>query len=178
MNHITIEFCAEDRARIERLTARMEQLIEAMESRTCDRCVRDALAWSEQVQRAEVIGTQQAMESDALQQKLAETLAKANAPAEKPTETAEAPKAEPAPIDHPAAESLPGGDPAPADEAKPTITQEQLQQKITQLAAAKNGALKVKVREIVTAYAPKVSELPEDKWPEIWAKLAALEKEV
>ena len=153
MNHITIEFCADDRARIDRLTARIEQLIEAVESRARDRCVKDALA---------LIGTQQAPEADPIQQKLAETLAKANTPAEKPTEAAEATKAEP----------------AAAAETKPTITQEQLQQKITQLAAAKNGALKVKVREIVTAYAPKVSELPEDKWSEIWDKLTDLEKEV
>lgn len=161
-NNITIELCAEDRARLDRLA-------EALERRACDKCVAAALG---------MIGTtKQPVEADPLQQKLAETLAKANAPTEKPTEAAGEAKATPAPIDHPADDTLPWETAAPAEEAKPTITQEQLQQKVTQLAAANNGALKVKVREIVTAYAKKVSDVPEDKRAEVWDKLTDLEKE-
>ncbi len=158
-NHITIELCAEDRARLDRLT-------EALERKACEKCVSAAL---------EACGQKQPAEPDPLQLKLAETLAKASAPTEKPTEATEEAKAEPAPIDHPADETAPWEDPAPAAEAKPTVTQDQLQQKVMQLAAANNGALKAKVREIVNAYAKKVSDVPEDKRAEVWDKLTALE---
>lgn len=162
-NKITIELCAEDRARLDRLA-------EALERKACKKCVSDALTC--------INVAQQPKEEDPIQQKLAETLARANTPTEKPTEAAGAPIAEAAPIDHPADEDLPWGTEPPAAEAKPTITQEQLQQKVTQLAAANNGALKNKVREIVQAYAKKVSDVPEDKRAEVWDKLAALEKGV
>lgn len=159
-NHITIELCAEDRARLDRLA-------EALERKACEKCVSAAL---------EACGQKQPTEPDPIQQKLAETLARASAPTEKPTEAAGEAKATPAPIDHPADETLPWEEIAPAAEAKPTITQEQLQQKVTQLAAANNGALKAKVRETVQAYAKKVSDVPEDKRAEVWDKLTALEK--
>ena len=65
----------------------------------------------------------------------------------------------------------------PADEPEPSVTLEQIQQKVIQLAAGNNGAKKAKVREIINAYAQKVSDLPVDKWEEVWAKLTALESE-
>lgn len=65
----------------------------------------------------------------------------------------------------------------PADENEPAVTLEQIQQKVIQLAAGNNGAKKAKVREIINAYAQKVSDLPVDKWEEVWAKLTAVESE-
>lgn len=65
----------------------------------------------------------------------------------------------------------------PADENEPAVTLEQIQQKVIQLAAGNNGAKKAKVREIINAYAQKVSDLPVDKWDEVWTKLTAVESE-
>lgn len=144
-NRITIELCAEDRARLDRLAEALEK-----STHNCEACVKSALEWKESQQ-------------DPIQQAVAATLAKVNTPTEEPTE---APTTEAAQIDIPAAEE------------KPTITQDQLQQKVMQLAAANNGALKAKVREIVNTYAQKVSDVPEDKRTEVWDKLTALEKEV
>ena len=59
--------------------------------------------------------------------------------------------------------------------AKPAITLEQIQQKVLQLATANGGTKKAKAREIVNAYARKVSDLPQDKWGEVWDKLTKLE---
>ena len=163
MNNIVIELCAEDRARLDRLA-------EALERKACDACVN---------QVAEVmkgLAPTQKDATDPIQEKLAETLAKANTPTETPTEATGEAKAETEPIDHPADETRPWETDAPAEDAKPTITQDQLQQKVMQLAAANNGALKAKVREIVNAYAKKVSDIPEDKRAEVWDQLTALEK--
>lgn len=66
--------------------------------------------------------------------------------------------------------------PTPIEEApKEEITPEQIQQKVIQLCAT--GTKKDKTREIINAYAPKVSAIPEDKRAEVWEKLLALEKE-
>jgi exonuclease VII large subunit len=151
-NKIIIELCAEDRARLDRLTEALERKAREEEHDPNQLTIDDA-------QRA-----------------LAETMAKASAPTEKPTEAAEEAKPSPASIDHPVDEPAPWEDPAPAAEEKPIITQEQLQQRVTQMAAANNGALKTKVREIVQAYAKKVSDVPEDKRAEVWDKLTALER--
>lgn len=63
------------------------------------------------------------------------------------------------------------------EKPKPAVTLAQIQQKVVQLAAGSNGSKKAKVREIINAYAKKVSDLPEDKWDEVWDKLTALENE-
>lgn len=162
MNNITIELCAEDRARLD-----------------CLACLLDVRIKQAERIMAEEYGPEQPTETDPVQQKLAETLAKASTPTEKPTEAAGEAKAEPAQTADPIEETTTQEDPAPAEEAKQTITvtQEQLQQKVMQLAAANSGALKAKVREIVNAYAKKVSDVPEDKRAEVWDKLTALEKE-
>ena len=61
---------------------------------------------------------------------------------------------------------------APAKEAKPAVTMEMLRSKAITLAAA---GKKDQVRDVVHPYAPKVTELPEDKWAEVYEKLTALE---
>lgn len=159
-NKITIELCAEDRARIDRLTI-------ALESRTA------------QVD-SYLIGKQsQPDEQDEIQQKLADTLAKAEAPTEAPKNATGEAEAPAAPVT-PAKEETPTAkEDAPAEEVKPTVTLEQIQQKVVQLAAGNGGAKKAKVREIINAYGAKVSDLKDqpEKWTEVWDKLTALESE-
>jgi hypothetical protein len=164
MNNIIIELCAEDRARLDRLA-------EALERKSCDACVAAALEWKGAIVKNDT--------PDEIQQKLAETLAKAEAPTETPKNAPEEAKAEPAPIDHPAEEELPWKADTPAEPTKPTVTLEQIQKKVMQLAAAQGGAKKAKVREIINAYGAKVSDLKDqpDKWDEVWGKLEALESE-
>lgn len=127
MNTITIELCAEDRARLDRLTAALEA-------------------------RASAPTT--------------EAPAKAQ-PKAAPTEQPEEPKKE-----EPAA---PWEEPT----AAPTVTLEQIQQKVVTLATMAGGTKKVKVREIISAYGAKVSDLKDhpDKWQEVWDRLTALEQE-
>lgn len=73
--------------------------------------------------------------------------------------------------------SKPEEKPEIAEKSAPAVTLAQIQQKVVQLAAGFNGTKKAAVREIVNAYAKKVSEIPADKWDEVWAKLTALESE-
>ena len=62
------------------------------------------------------------------------------------------------------------------DEAeRPSVTLEQIQQKVIQLCAANGGANKAKVRDIVTAHSKTVTDLPMNKWAEVWQALTALE---
>ena len=66
-NNITIELCAEDRARLDRLTA-------ALERRACDKCVEAALA--------AMNATQQPATPDPVQKALAEALEQVETPQE------------------------------------------------------------------------------------------------
>ena len=151
MNNIIIELSAEDRARLDRLT-------EALERRA--------------QQEAPVIVTA----ADPVKEKLAEVMAKAAEPTEAPKnapETTEAPTLTTTP---PTEEKATAEETAPTEEAKPTVTTEQIRQKVILLSAV-GGQKKAKAREIVSAYAPKISDLPEDKLTEVWDKLTALEQE-
>ena len=62
----------------------------------------------------------------------------------------------------------------PTKSEEPTVTKEQIQQKVVQLAAT---GKKDKARAIVFQFAPKVSAIPEDTLTEVWQQLTALEKE-
>ena len=154
MNEIKIihELCAEDRARIDRLTLALENNVH-----DCERCTQTAIKMMQETPK--IIHMMQRP-----------------TPHEEPTEAPETPTAEAAPIDHPADESPAEEAPASTEEEKLSITQDQLQQKVMQLAAANNGALKAKVREIVNTYAKKVSDIPEGVRTEVWKKLTELEK--
>ena len=67
-------------------------------------------------------------------------------------------------------------EPEPQNEAKqPDITPEMIQALVQKLASPKVGKRK-EVKEIVTAYAEKVSGIPEDKRAECYERLTALEK--
>lgn len=102
------------------------------------------------------------------------------APAEEPTAPQEAPKLEVVKSDHPVDDPSPFPEPeaaAPAEAPKPTVTLEQIRKKVTMLRASSDKAQKDGAKDIVLAYAPNITGLEncEDKWPEIWDKLTALE---
>lgn len=63
---------------------------------------------------------------------------------------------------------------APWAEAEPAleVKQSDIQKKVVDLSAA---GKKDQVREIIKAYADRVSAIPEDKYSEVWTKLTALE---
>lgn len=112
-NTITIQLCAEDRARLDRILAALENQP-------------DHVAQPAQV------------------------------PAEEP---------------QPTEDTAPWEKPAEAKEV-PNITHNVIQKKVVELSAA---GKKAEVREVVMAYASKVSDIPEDKLAEVWKKLYALE---
>lgn len=82
------------------------------------------------------------------------------------------------PFDAPA-EKQPEAPDAPAEEKAPepeptrTVKRDDVQKKVVDLAG--DLAKKAQVREIVKAYANCVTDIPEDKLPEVWDKLTALE---
>jgi hypothetical protein len=86
---------------------------------------------------------------------------------------------EPKPSDHPTLDPFPEtptakaeASEAPVEKAKPAVTMAMLTNKALTLSAS---GKKDQVKEIVHAYAPKVTALPEDKWVEVYEKLTALE---
>lgn len=150
MNNITIELCAEDRARIERLTAALEAL--QPPTLTIQNPAADLLTAG----LKKMAGIQETPTETA--QEVTETPEEPTTPATPPTEEAPTAKADEV-------------------EATPPVTLGQIQQKVTELVAVAGGKKKAQVREIVNAYAKKVSDLPADKLPEVWSKLLALESE-
>lgn len=157
-NLITIELCAEDRARIDRLTKAQEynsKLIEAVLLHL----------------------TKEDSPPDDIQKALAEQVAKSEkAPAQSPVEPAGAAKAETPATPQPEAEAAATAEPAPKAEAvaeeKPAPTTQELQQKVIALV---NKGKKADVSAIVKSYAATVSGIPEDKRAECMDKLNALE---
>lgn len=156
-NTITVRWSDDDRARLDKLTAALDKLAGVVPN--CDSCVQSALKMIRD-SGTPAAPTEASQElTGAPEEKPAEK----NAPEQnEPAVAAEAPQevAEPAPEE-----------PEPA---KPSVTLEQIQQKVVKLAAA---GKKAEVREIVTTYGAKVSDLKDqpDKWDEVWGKLAALE---
>lgn len=156
MNNITIDFCPEDRARIDRLIA-------ALEHKACDLCVSTAL--------------------DVMRQKY-ETPA-APVAKEAPAETAQEHPVDasqdlpwdteaPAKVETPAEPEKPTEPTEPAKEAVvPPLTD--LQNMIIELT---RKGLKEKAREIVQSYgAERASAVPEDKRAELLDKLNELKKQ-
>lgn len=145
MNTITIELCAEDRARL-------DKLIGVLEARILPRPLEFR------------------MDKEGITVKPAEK----ETPADAPETPQEAPKAEPEKSIEPEEKEAP----APQAVEDPSITLEQIQQKVVQLAAA-GGTKKAKVRTIISQHGTKVSDLKEqpEKWAEVWEQLLALEKE-
>lgn len=143
-NIITIELCAEDRARLDRV-------IEALENRpNCEGCVRAAIDMSKAAQA----------EIDA---------AKAEAKAEPPTTNPPEPEK---PAETPAEHPLDAPPIEVEEEEAPKVDRADVQRKVVELSAA---GKKAEVKDIVTAYATKVSDIPEDKLAEVLEKLNRLE---
>jgi hypothetical protein len=103
-NHITIELCAEDRARIDRLTKALEALQPPTVHMDLDAITKTGTYRVEQA-----------------------------APAESPAEPAGAAEAETPATPQPEAEQAATAEPAPAAEAKPAPTTQELQQKVIAL---------------------------------------------
>lgn len=157
-NTITIELCAEDRARLDRLA-------EALEKRTCDKCVTTAMEFAK-------LRMETKPESDPVQQKLAETLAKAE-------ETVEAPKNAPKEAETSTLTTTPPEEEKPTDEEPATppteeklVGRTELRAKVIELSAK---GLKEQVKEIVRVYAQTVTDIPEDRVSECYMRLIGLE---
>lgn len=160
MNNITLEFCAEDRARIDRLIA-------AMERKACDKCVADALA--------AMSGT--AAPADHVHAALEATLAKAKA-AEAPKNAAGATEAQtltttPEKEEQPAT-AADACEAKPQEPPAPTVTLEDIRKQVIKLTTA---GKKAEIRTVVSEYSAniKVGEIPADKYAEVLDKLKALE---
>lgn len=152
-NTITIEICAEDRARLDRLAA-------ALERRSCDKCVADA------IKRAQL--PQDSTPAEPVQNTATEVVTEATQ--ESPTEAAEAPKADTLTTAPPAEEKPTAAEPAPSAPAK-TVTRAELRSlAITVSQAGKRDEM----AETVRLYAAKVSDVPEDKIAECYEKLQKL----
>lgn len=154
-NTITVRLSDDDRARLDKLTAALEALSGVVPN--CDSCVQSAIKLT-QATAAPAEPTETSQEP-------------AGATEEKPADE-NAPEQNESTV---AAEEPQETTPAEPEPAKPSVTLEQIQQKVVKLAAA---GKKAEVREIVTAYGSKVSDLKDqpDKWDEVWGKLTALEK--
>ena len=158
MNKIVIEFEAEDRARLDRLTTVLERLTNNMPSYVSKGA--EPTEQADTIEHADFVGI----------------VTEPEAPAEAPTAPQDAPKEAPQETDAPTVKSAPE---APTENTAPTVTLEQIQQKVIQLATANGGAKKAQVRAVISTYGAKVTDLKEqpNKWDEVWAKLTALESE-
>ena len=158
-NTITVRLSDDDRARLDKLTNALEALSRVVPN--CDSCVQSAIKLT-QATAAPAEPTETSQEpAGAMEEKSADkNTPEQNEPAVAAEEPQEAVEPTPEPVE-----------PEPA---KPSVTLEQIQQKVVKLAAA---GKKAEVREIVTAYGSKVSDLKDqpDKWDEVWGKLTALE---
>ena len=155
-NAITIELCEKDRALLKNLT--------------------DALGLVANIEEAKLrvqVEAKETTAADPIQQKLAETLAKASDPVEAPTNATEEAEASTPSTTPPTEETPTAETPAPPVSEK-TITHEELMAKVIEL-SAKDVKLKAQVRDIVLAYAPRVKAVPEEKLVECYNKIVALE---
>lgn len=137
---VTIELCAEDRARLDKILAALEK------PRDCKGCVETVSKATEHI--VEIMTPQEAE----------------NEPQEAPEVKAD---------EHPADVSTAPWEPVEApQEAEEPVAAQELQKLVVDLCAK---GKKDQVREIVNAYAKKVSDIPEDKRREVYAQLTALE---
>lgn len=147
MNNITIELCAEDRARLDRLTAALEKRGQQAD---------ELMANGYTVAAEEPAEPARTPEKEAEPKTLTDThpvdesLPWSTSEAETPQEKA----------------------PEPVKEKVPAVKRSDVQQKVIALV---NTGKKAEAREIVKAYATSVTDIPEDKLAEVLEKLNALE---
>ena len=156
-NTITIELCAEDRARLDRLA-------EALERKTCDKCVAAVMEFSK-------LRINPKPETDPVQKALAETLAKAEESAEAPKNATEEAETS-VPLTTPPEEEKPTDEEPTTSPTAKQVDRAELKAKVIQLCAK---GFKEQAKDIVRAYAQTVTDVPEDKIAECYAKLEALE---
>jgi uncharacterized protein len=159
-NHITIELCAEDRARLDRLAV-------ALERKNCDQCVTTAMEFAK-------LRLETKRETDPVQQALAETLAKASDPVEAPKNATEQAETSTPPTTPHEEEKATVEEPAQAQPAK-TVDRAELGAKVIKLCAKGQNA-KDQTKDIIRSYATTVKLIPEDKLTEVYKKLVELEK--
>ena len=147
MNVITIELCAEDRARLDKVI----ELLGGLRQPDCSACVAGVASYLEKA--ATVLDAHPVSEPFPAAPVAKEEPAKENADLEAMLKKAISPEPE-----------------------KPVIKLEQIQKKATQIAAG-SAEKKAKLRAIVNQYAAKVTDLPESCWPAVWEALCNLESE-
>lgn len=158
MTTITIELCQEDRARLDQILAALQH-----DRPNCESCVKGVTTYV-----AAALGEQS--QADEQTAEPTKDTTKAEAPAESRTEpqTPFVETQEETPFDEP--EHFKASEEPP----KPVRIVElaEIQRKVVELSTA---GKKAEAREIITAYAAKISGIPEDKRAEVLDKLNALE---
>jgi hypothetical protein len=149
MNTITIELCAEDRARLDAILAALQQ------GPDCDKCVKGVVTYVDHM-----MGQGAAEEEKPAE---ATTEAPAEAPADEPAEADTIPAEEETPVEVKS---------EPAEAVDFDKVRAEVQSLVVRLSAS---GKKDQARKIVQAYASRVSAIPEDKLIEAKGKLTALE---
>ena len=168
-NTITIEFCAEDRARLDRLAVALEAM-QSWNNRNCQACVEKVIEVAKTGLKTEAPEEPK----DELQERLASTIKEAAefVGADRTTTSAE-PQESPAPTDNtPKAEEKPTDEEKTDTSTAKKVDHAELRAKVIELSAK---GLKDQTRDIVKAYAATVKDVPEDKLNECYEKLIALE---
>jgi hypothetical protein len=154
-NAITIELCAEDRARLDRIA-------NAIEARTAqvERIIAEK---NESVYEPET--------SDPVTEALAETLARVTDRVEAPKNATKETETS-TPTTTPPEEEQPKDEEPTQPQPTKTVDHSELRAKVIELSAK---GLKAQTRDIILAYAPTVKDVPDDKLNECYEKLVALE---
>lgn len=167
-NNITIELCAEDRARLDRLAVALEAM-QSWNNRNCQACVEKVI----EVAKTGLKPVAPEEPRDELQERLANTIKEAAefVGADRTTTSAE-PQESPAPTDTPKTEEKPTDEEKTDPTTAKKVDHAELRAKVIELSAK---GLKDQTRDIVRSYAATVKEVPEDKLSECYEKLVALE---
>ena len=165
--NITVELCAADRERLDLIIGKLEALAQQRVP-ACDKCVKDVAGVLENA--CEAIDSVKQQPGDKALEALRATVS-----AEPAKNAQEAPEV----IDHPTLDPFPevptvteDASETKEEETKLEVTMEMLRSKAIALAAA---GKKDQVRAVVHPYATKVTDIPADKWAEVYKKLTELE---
>lgn len=136
---------------LEEINQKLDAILAELAGHNCESCVKSAIGMT--MDLAKRVGETAAVEDPT--------------PAPVVLDTPAEPEPEPAP-------EVPEEPEQPQAPVR-AISHGELRQKIVEL-VAKNAKLKDAARELVQFYAPQVQAIPEDKIPEVWDKLEALEQ--
>lgn len=143
--------------------AKLDKILEAMQAGrpNCHSCVEAATAYTAAV-------VKDAMGTDGVE-----------SPTEAPVAPATGPEAATPETTHPVEDTAPWNDSEPVEaDQEIKYTLDDVRALVQKLAAPTSPAHKrTGAKEIVKSYAAKVSDIPEDKFPEVMSKLTALDKE-